>query len=122
MKKTLRETRETFKNFFKKNDHEPISSSPLIPQNDPTLMFTNSGMVQFKNIFTGIEKRNYKRATTSQKCVRAANSIMQMHTIWHILSGIGFYFYDGKYLYANVRNVSTNSKVNTNEKKIIQSL
>ena len=56
MKKTLRDTRKTFKNFLKKNDHEPISSSPLIPQNDPTLMFTNSGMVQFKNVFTGIEK------------------------------------------------------------------
>ena len=65
----------------------------------------------------------YSKCCRTKPCkVRAANSIMQMHTIWHILSGIGFYFYDGKYLYANVRNVSTNSKVNTNEKKIIQSL
>ena len=65
------EIRTTFLNFFKKNGHEIIHSSPLVPQNDPTLMFANSGMVQFKNIFTGKEKRKYNRASTSQKCVRA---------------------------------------------------
>ena len=70
-KKTLHDVRNTFKNYFNQNSHEIIDSSPLVPQNDPTLMFANSGMVQFKNVFTGLEKRNYKRATTSQKCVRA---------------------------------------------------
>ena len=70
-KKTLQDVRKAFKDFFKFNHHEVVESSPLVPQNDPTLMFANSGMVQFKNVFTGLEKRNYKRATTSQKCVRA---------------------------------------------------
>lgn len=60
-----------FLDYFKKNGHEVVSSSPLVPKNDPTLMFTNAGMVQFKNVFTGIEKRDYKRVTSSQKCVRA---------------------------------------------------
>ena len=69
--KTLTECRRTFKNFFLKNSHQVVDSSPLVPQNDPTLMFTNSGMVQFKNVFTGLEKLPFKRATTSQKCVRA---------------------------------------------------
>ena len=69
--KTLNEIRKTFLNYFEKNDHKIIESSNLVPNNDPTLMFANSGMVQFKNVFTGLEKKNYKRATTSQKCVRA---------------------------------------------------
>src|SRR5450755_1120499 len=67
----VNEIRSTFLNFFKANGHEIVSSSPLVPRNDPTLMFTNAGMVQFKNVFTGVEKRSYQRATTSQKCVRA---------------------------------------------------
>ena len=111
MKKTLRDTRETFKNYFKKNDHEPISSSPLIPQNDPTLMFTNSGMVQFKNVFTGIEKRNYKRATTSQKCVRAGGKHNDLenvgytprhHTFFEMLGNFSFgdYFKEQAISYA----------------------
>ncbi len=111
MKKTLRDTRETFKNFFKKNNHEPISSSPLIPQNDPTLMFTNSGMVQFKNVFTGIEKRNYKRATTSQKCVRAGGKHNDLenvgytprhHTFFEMLGNFSFgdYFKEQAISYA----------------------
>ncbi|MEA2835032.1 MAG: alanyl-tRNA synthetase, partial [Methylobacteriaceae bacterium] len=65
------EIRSTFLKFFADNGHEIVSSSPLVPRNDPTLMFTNAGMVQFKNVFTGVEKRAYQRATTSQKCVRA---------------------------------------------------
>jgi alanyl-tRNA synthetase len=111
MKKTLRDTREIFKNYFKKNDHEPISSSPLIPQNDPTLMFTNSGMVQFKNVFTGIEKRNYKRATTSQKCVRAGGKHNDLenvgytprhHTFFEMLGNFSFgdYFKEQAISYA----------------------
>ena len=63
--------RRTFLEYFAKNGHEIVPSSPLVPRNDPTLMFTNAGMVQFKNVFTGLEKRSYSRAATSQKCVRA---------------------------------------------------
>src|ERR1700744_151695 len=67
----VNEIRSTFLNYFRDNGHEIVPSSPLVPRNDPTLMFTNAGMVQFKNVFTGVEKRPYQRATTSQKCVRA---------------------------------------------------
>jgi alanyl-tRNA synthetase len=68
---SVNDIRSTFLNYFGKNGHEIVASSPLVPRNDPTLMFTNAGMVQFKNVFTGVEKRPYRRATTSQKCVRA---------------------------------------------------
>jgi len=68
---SLNDIRSTFLNYFERNGHQVVDSSPLVPRNDPTLMFTNSGMVQFKNVFTGLEHRDYKRATTSQKCVRA---------------------------------------------------
>ena len=67
----VNDIRSTFLDYFRKNGHEVVASSPLVPRNDPTLMFTNAGMVQFKNVFTGLEKRSYSRATTSQKCVRA---------------------------------------------------
>jgi alanyl-tRNA synthetase len=67
----VNEIRSEFLNYFAANGHEIVPSSPLVPRNDPTLMFTNSGMVQFKNVFTGVEKRSYQRATTAQKCVRA---------------------------------------------------
>ncbi|GEO12310.1 alanine--tRNA ligase [Microvirga aerophila] len=67
----VNEIRSTFLDYFAKNGHEAVASSPLVPRNDPTLMFTNAGMVQFKNVFTGAEKRPYTRATTAQKCVRA---------------------------------------------------
>jgi alanyl-tRNA synthetase len=69
--KTVNDIRSEFLSYFKKQGHEAVASSPLVPQNDPTLMFANSGMVQFKNLFTGTEKRAYTRATTAQKCVRA---------------------------------------------------
>ena len=68
---SVNDIRSTFIDFFAKNGHEPVASSPLVPRNDPTLMFTNAGMVQFKNVFTGLEKRSYSTAVTSQKCVRA---------------------------------------------------
>ncbi|GJL86009.1 MAG: alanine--tRNA ligase [Micavibrio sp.] len=71
MMKTVNDIRSEFLNFFKGHGHSIVDSSPLVPQNDPTLMFVNSGMVQFKNVFTGAEKRDYTRATTAQKCVRA---------------------------------------------------
>ena len=59
--KTLKNVRKSFLNYFSKKGHQIIDSSNLVPSNDPTLMFTNSGMVQFKNVFTGLEKRDYKR-------------------------------------------------------------
>src|ERR1700737_4196093 len=68
---TGNEIRETFLNFFAANSHRIVRSSSLVPANDPTLLFTNAGMNQFKDVFTGLEKRDYARATTSQKCVRA---------------------------------------------------
>ncbi|WP_227268078.1 alanine--tRNA ligase [Roseobacter weihaiensis] len=68
---TLNDIRSTFLSYFKNQGHEVVASSPLVPRNDPTLMFANSGMVQFKNLFTGVETRAYSRASTSQKCVRA---------------------------------------------------
>src|SRR6266436_2560667 len=67
----VNEIRSAFLNYFAANGHEIVPSSPLVPRNDPTLMFTNAGMVQYKNVFTGVEKRPYQRAVTSQKCVRA---------------------------------------------------
>ena len=67
----VNDIRKAFLDYFETNGHEIVSSSPLVPRNDPTLMFTNAGMVQFKNVFTGNEARPYSRAVTSQKCVRA---------------------------------------------------
>jgi len=71
MSQSAREIRKSFLEYFKKHGHEVVRSSPLVPANDPTLLFTNAGMVQFKDVFTARETRPYKRATTSQKCVRA---------------------------------------------------
>lgn len=68
---SLADIRSTFLDFYRRQGHAVVPSSPLVPRNDPTLMFTNSGMVQFKNLFTGVETRDYTRATTAQKCVRA---------------------------------------------------
>ena len=70
-KNSVNAIRSKFINYFNKNDHEVITSSNLVPNNDPTLLFTNAGMVQFKNVFTGLEKRDYNRAVSSQKCLRA---------------------------------------------------
>ena len=99
------EVRSTFLNYFKNNGHEIVHSSPLVPHNDPTLMFANSGMVQFKNIFTGKEKRDYNRAVTSQKCVRAGGKHNDLenvgytarhHTFFEMLGNFSFgdYFKD----------------------------
>ncbi len=110
-KKTLHDVRNTFKKYFNKNSHEIIESSPLVPQNDPTLMFANSGMVQFKNVFTGLEKRNYNRATTSQKCVRAGGKHNDLenvgytprhHTFFEMLGNFSFgdYFKEQAIFYA----------------------
>lgn len=105
MTTTLKDIRSTYLNFFAKNGHKIIPSSSLVPDNDPTLMFTNSGMVQFKNIFTGNETRDYKRATTSQKSVRAGGKhndldnvgyTVRHHTFFEMLGNFSFgdYFKD----------------------------
>ena len=101
----VNEIRSAYLDFFAKNGHEVVSSSPLVPRNDPTLMFTNAGMVQFKNVFTGLEKRPYVRATTSQKCVRAGGKHNDLdnvgytarhHTFFEMLGNFSFgdYFKD----------------------------
>ncbi len=97
--KSLNQIRETFLKYFEKNDHRIVESSNLVPNNDPTLMFANSGMVQFKNVFTGLEKRDYQRATTSQKCVRAGGKHNDLenvgytprhHTFFEMLGNFSF--------------------------------
>ncbi|MEZ0262592.1 MAG: alanine--tRNA ligase [Alphaproteobacteria bacterium] len=88
---SVAEIRKTFLDFFKKNGHEVVRSSPLVPQNDPTLMFANSGMVQFKNVFTGAEKRSYTRATTAQKCVRAGGKHNDLENVGYTARHLTFF-------------------------------
>ncbi len=108
---TTGEIRRTFLDYFRKNDHEIVPSSSLVPHNDPTLMFTNSGMVQFKNIFTGMEKRPYVRAASDQKCVRAGGKhndldnvgyTVRHHTFFEMLGNWSFgdYFKEKAIYYA----------------------
>jgi alanyl-tRNA synthetase len=96
---TVNDIRAAFVDFFARNEHEVVPSSPLVPRNDPTLLFTNAGMVQFKNVFTGVEKRPYQRATTSQKCVRAGGKHNDLenvgytarhHTFFEMLGNFSF--------------------------------
>jgi alanyl-tRNA synthetase len=96
---SVSEIRRTFLEYFGKNGHEVVESSPLVPRNDPTLMFTNAGMVQFKNVFTGLETRSYSRAATSQKCVRAGGKHNDLenvgytarhHTFFEMLGNFSF--------------------------------
>ena len=95
----VNEIRSAFLEYFRRNGHEVVASSPLVPRNDPTLMFANSGMVQFKNFFTGLEKRPYSRATTAQKCVRAGGKHNDLdnvgytarhHTFFEMLGNFSF--------------------------------
>jgi alanyl-tRNA synthetase len=95
----LTDVRSKFLDYFKKNNHQIVDSSNLVPNNDPTLMFTNSGMVQFKNVFTGLEKKPFKTATTSQKCVRAGGKHNDLenvgytprhHTFFEMLGNFSF--------------------------------
>ncbi|PHS27692.1 MAG: alanine--tRNA ligase [Robiginitomaculum sp.] len=108
---TLNDIRSTFLSYYSKHGHEVVDSSPLVPRNDPTLMFANSGMVQFKNLFTGLETRDYKRATTSQKCVRAGGKHNDLdnvgytarhHTFFEMLGNFSFgdYFKEDAILFA----------------------
>ena len=96
---SLAQIRATFLDFFKSHGHEVVASSSLVPRNDPTLMFANSGMVQFKNVFTGAERRPYSRATTAQKCVRAGGKHNDLdnvgytarhHTFFEMLGNFSF--------------------------------
>src|ERR671924_71494 len=91
--------RKTFLDYFRRQGHEVVASSPLVPQGDPTLLFTNAGMVQFKDVFTGREKRPYRRATSSQKCVRAGGKHNDLenvgftsrhHTFFEMLGNFSF--------------------------------
>lgn len=95
----VNDIRSTFLDYFKTNGHEVVSSSPLVPRNDPTLMFTNAGMVQFKNVFTGLEQRPYTTAATAQKCVRAGGKHNDLdnvgytarhHTFFEMLGNFSF--------------------------------
>jgi alanyl-tRNA synthetase len=101
----VNEIRSSFLDYFARHGHQVVPSSPLVPRNDPTLMFTNSGMVQFKNVFTGLEKRPYARAVTAQKCVRAGGKHNDLdnvgytarhHTFFEMLGNFSFgdYFKD----------------------------
>jgi len=87
----VNDIRSTFLDYFKKNGHEIVPSSPLVPRNDPTLMFTNAGMVQFKNVFTGLEKRPYSTATTSQKCVRAGGKHNDLDNVGYTARHLTFF-------------------------------
>jgi alanyl-tRNA synthetase len=95
----VNDIRKSFLDFFARNDHQVVASSALVPRNDPTLMFTNAGMVQFKNVFTGVEKRPYSRAVTAQKCVRAGGKHNDLdnvgytarhHTFFEMLGNFSF--------------------------------
>jgi alanyl-tRNA synthetase len=97
--RTVNDIRSTFLDYFEKQGHAVLPSSPLVPRNDPTLMFANSGMVQFKNLFTGLENRSYTRATTAQKCVRAGGKHNDLdnvgytarhHTFFEMLGNFSF--------------------------------
>jgi alanyl-tRNA synthetase len=101
----VNEIRSSFLDYFARNGHTVVPSSPLVPRNDPTLMFTNAGMVQFKNVFTGLERRPYVRAVTAQKCVRAGGKHNDLdnvgytarhHTFFEMLGNFSFgdYFKD----------------------------
>src|SRR5687767_9662318 len=91
--------RSSFLSFFAKRGHTVVRSSPIVPENDPTLLFTNAGMVQFKDVFTGLESRPYKRAASSQKCVRAGGKHNDLenvgftarhHTLFEMLGNFSF--------------------------------
>ncbi|TPJ27444.1 alanine--tRNA ligase [Mesorhizobium sp. B2-8-3] len=87
----VNDIRSTFLDYFRKEGHEIVASSPLVPRNDPTLMFTNAGMVQFKNVFTGLEKRPYSRASTAQKSVRAGGKHNDLDNVGYTARHLTFF-------------------------------
>ena len=87
----VNDIRSTFLDYFRRNGHEVVASSPLVPRNDPTLMFTNAGMVQFKNVFTGLEKRPYRRAATAQKSVRAGGKHNDLDNVGYTARHLTFF-------------------------------
>ena len=113
---SVNQIRAKFLDFFADNNHEKVKSSALVPHNDPTLMFTNAGMVQFKDVFTQNEKRNYTRATTSQKCVRAGGKHNDLdnvgytarhHTFFEMLGNFSFgdYFKEEAIFYLSLIHI-----------------
>ncbi|EEO5215049.1 alanine--tRNA ligase, partial [Salmonella enterica] len=99
MSKSTAEIRQAFLDFFHSKGHQVVASSSLVPNNDPTLLFTNAGMNQFKDVFLGLDKRNYSRATTSQRCVRAGGKHNDLenvgytarhHTFFEMLGNFSF--------------------------------
>ncbi|MCC6898942.1 MAG: alanine--tRNA ligase, partial [Polyangiaceae bacterium] len=111
MSKTSQELRRAFLEFFRSRGHEVVQSGSLVPPNDPTLMFANAGMVQFKDCFTGREKRGYRRATSSQKCIRISGKHNDLenvgpsprhHTFFEMLGNFSFgdYFKEEAIVYA----------------------
>ena len=124
----LTDVRKKFLDYFKKNNHQIVESSNLVPNNDPTLMFTNSGMVQFKNVFTGLEKRQYKTATTSQKCVRAGGKHNDLenvgytprhHTFFEMLGNFSFGDYFKEQAITHAWNLLTKDFGLTKEKLLV---
>ena len=95
------EIRSTFLDYFGRNAHQVVSSSPLVPRNDPTLMFTNAGMVQFKNVFTGQETRGYRRAATSQKCVRAGGKHNDLENVGYTARHHTFFEMPGNFSFGD---------------------
>src|SRR3954452_10058167 len=93
--------RRGFLEFFEKNGHARVPSAPLVPQNDPTLMFVNAGMVPFKNVFTGLESRPYVTATSSQKCVRAGGKHNDPHNVGYAARRLTFFEMRGNFSFAN---------------------
>src|SRR5688572_18085288 len=111
MEKSTSQIRAAFLDFFRKHQHEVVASAPLVPQNDPTLMFNNAGMVQFKDVFTGKDRRSYQRAASSQKCIRISgkhNDLEEVgpsprhQTFFEMLGNFSFgdYFKEEAILYA----------------------
>ncbi|HEX7671640.1 MAG TPA: alanine--tRNA ligase-related protein, partial [Polyangiaceae bacterium] len=111
MSRTSQEIRQAFLGYFARNGHEVVPSGPLVPPNDPTLLFANAGMVQFKDVFTGREKRPYRRATTSQKVIRISGKHNDLenvgpsprhHTFFEMLGNFSFgdYFKEQAICYA----------------------
>ncbi len=124
----VNDIRTHFLDFFASKVHEKVDSSPLVPRNDPTLMFVNSGMVQFKNVFTGVEKRDYTRAATSQKCVRAGGKHNDLdnvgytarhHTFFEMLGNFSFGDYFKEEAITNAWNLLTKEFGLPEEKLIV---